>query len=133
MRKEPWQIEEVVTRMREAGDTVRRLPRPRGPAQFGNGWPDIVRDAREAYGYEEPRLRPPAPTPRAIDRMDEVFTWFAIFEDRVDEMRAVWFSVCLGISFAQTARILGVNRKTVRSRVWAGVQSIVAGLNKSLR
>lgn len=129
MRTEPWTQAEVSARLREAGDTVRRLPKPRGPSGYGSGWPDVVRDAREAYGYTEGKIRPPAPTPRAIDRMDEVFTWFQYLANNPDETRAVWIAVGCGVSFAQTARILGVYRKTIRLRVWAGVQRIVDGLN----
>lgn len=130
MRTEPWTVDEVVNRLREAGDTVRRLPKPRGPAAYGSGWPDVVRDAREAYGYTEGRIRPAAPTPRSIDRLDEVFGWFTYLEDRRDEMRAMWAAVGCGMSFSQTARITGVTRKTIRVRVWAAVQRIVDGLNR---
>ena len=130
-RTEPWTQDEVVSRLREAGETVRRLPKPRGPAGYGSGWPDVVRDCREAYGYTEGKLKPPPPTPRAIDRTDEVFTWFRFLEDQRDEMRALWIAAGCGVSFAQTARILGVNRKTVGVWVWAAAQRIAVGLNKS--
>lgn len=129
-RTEPWTQDEVVRRLREAGDTVRRLPKPRGPIGFGSGWPDVVRDAREAYGYTEGRLRPAAPTPRAIDRMEEVFTWFQYLADHTDEMRAMWLAVGCGLSFAHTARMMGVHRKTIRLRVWASVQRVSEGLNR---
>lgn len=128
-RSEPWTQEEIVQRLREAGDTVRRLPKPRGPAGYGSGWPDVVRDAREAYGYTEGRLKPAPPTPRAIDRTEEVFTWFRFLDGQRDEMRALWIAAGCGVSFAHTARILGIHRKTCRMWVWASARRIVAGLN----
>lgn len=132
MRTERWTHEEVQMRIREAGDTVRRLPKPRGPNGYGSGWPDVVRDAREAYGYTEGRIRPPAPSPRAIDRMEEVFTWFQFLADKPEETRAMWISVGCGVKHAHTARILGVHRKTIRLRVWAAVSRVVLGLNRSV-
>jgi hypothetical protein len=110
MRLEPWTREEVIGRFREAGDTVKRLPKPKGPASYGSGWPGVVQDARDAYGYTETRLRLAAPTPRAIDRMDEVFDWFRYFSDNPEEMRVVWLACGCGVSFAQCGRILGMTR-----------------------
>lgn len=130
-RLEPWTREEVINRFREAGETVKRLPRAKGPAQFGSGWPAIVQDARDAYGYTEATIRLAAPSPRAIDRTAEVFSWFRLFDGNVEEMRAVWLAAGCGISFSSVGRILGISRTTVRSRVWAGLQRVVAGLNKT--
>lgn len=130
MRFEQWTDNEIVCRIREAGDTVRRLPRPRGPAGYSSGWPDVVRDVRDAYGYTPSQIRPAAPTPRAIDRMDEVFTWFRFLEGRVDECRAMWLCVGCGMSFSQVGRVLGVSRTTIRTRVWGAVRLVSAGLNK---
>lgn len=125
-----WTREEIVKRFREAGDTVRRLPRAKGPDGYGSGWPPYVRDARDAYGYHAARLRLPAPTPGAIDRMHEVFGWFVHFDGREQEMRAVWACVGLGYSFSQAARVLGISRPTIRGRCWAGVERLVAALNR---
>lgn len=128
-RLEPWTRDEIIHRFREAGDTVRRLPRAKGPAQYGSGWPPIVQDARDAYGYTEATIRLAAPSPRAIDRMGEVFGWFRFFNGDIEEMRAVWLVAGCGISFTGVGRILGISKTTVRSKAWAGVERVVAGLN----
>lgn len=128
-RLEPWTEQEIALRLREAGDTVRRLPKPKGPAGYGSGWPEVVRDARDAYGYTPGSVRPAAPSPTAIDRMDEVFTWFRFLEGRPDECRAFWLAVGCGHSFPQTGRILGVSKTTVRARVWAAMRLVIEGLN----
>lgn len=129
-RLEPWTRDEIVSRFREAGDTVKRLPRAKGPASYGSGWPQIVQDARDAYGYTEARIALPAPSPRAIDRTYEVFSWFRFFDGDVDEMRAVWLCAGCGYSVANASRKIGVSRATIRSRARAGVYRIVAGLNR---
>lgn len=129
-RLEPWTRDEVVGRFREAGDTVRRLPRAKGPASYGSGWPPFVQDPRDAYGYTEATLRLPAPSPRAIDRADEVFAWFRFFDGDVEVMRTVWLCAGHGLSFAKVAGRLGTSKTIVRSRAWAGVERIVAGLNQ---
>lgn len=130
-RLEPWTRDEIVSRFREAGDTVKRLPRAKGPASYGSGWPQIVQDARDAYGYTEARIALPAPSPRAIDRTYEVFSWFRFFDGDVDEMRAVWLCAGYGLSFSSAARTMGVSRTTIRSRAWAGIERVVVGLNMS--
>lgn len=129
-RLEPWTAGEVVGRFREAGDTVRRLPRVRGPAVHVSGWPAFVQDPRDAYGYTEATLRLPAPSPRAIDRTDEVFSWFRFFGGDVEVMRSVWLCAGHGLSFAKAARKLGTSKTIVGARATAGVECIVASLNE---
>lgn len=124
-----WSHPEVVKRLRECGDTVRRLPPPRGPQGEQGFWPDVIRDASEAYGYTGATVRLPAPSPRAIDRMNECFTWFNFLADRPDEMKAMWLACGKGYKFSQVGRMLGIHRKTVRLRVWAAVTRVVNGLN----
>lgn len=128
-RLEPWTREEVVARFREAGDTVRRLPRAKGPAQYGSGWPEVVQDARDAYGYTEPTIRLPAPSPRAIDRTNEVFSWFRFFAGDVQIMRVVWLCCGMGFSFSEIARASGMSKNMVRAKAWAGVEMVMQGLN----
>lgn len=124
-----WTRDEVISRFREAGDTVKRLPKAKGPAMYGSGWPAIVQDARDAYGYTEATLRLAAPSPRAIDRTAEVFTWFRFFDGDVEVMRIVWLCAGLGFSFSQIARVSGTSRTTVRAKAWAGVEMVLQGLN----
>lgn len=131
-RIEPWTHEEVRARFREAGDTIRRLPRAKGPAQYGSGWPPIVRSYWEAYqsdSAEAPTIRLPAPSPKAIDRADEVFSWFRFFEGDVDAMRVVWLVCACRLSLRRIARDQQRSRDTVRALAWAGIQRVVHGLN----
>lgn len=120
--------EMVTARFAQAADTLRRLPRVNGPNGHGSAWPAVVHDCMTAYGYTEATVRLPPPRPRAIDAMDEVFTWFKFFIDR-DEALAVWLNCGRGMSLSQVARILGIHRETVRVKVFAGRSRIIAGLN----
>ena len=134
MTQQRWTPEQeaVVERFRDAAGTVRRLPRVKGPSTGACAWPEVVQDARDAYGYTSASLKLPAPSPRAIDRMDEVFTWFRYFEGR-DEMKVVWLVCGLGFSLREAARILGCGKSTVRRHVWVAVNRVIEGLSKEQR
>ena len=129
MRLEPWTHDEIRMRFREAGDTVRRLPRVKGPAGYGSGWPEMVRKYSEAYGYNEARLRPAPPSPRAIDRMEEVFTWFGYLDGSIQEMRALWLADACGFGWSQAGRVMRVSPTSVQRYVFAGSKRIAAALN----
>jgi hypothetical protein len=117
----------IVARTREAYDTLRRLPGGIGPAQLKAAWPEPVRNAIEAYGYTSDKPRLPPPRPSAIDRMDEVFTWFNFLTNR-EETRAYWLCAGAGLRFRKAANILGVSRETVRLRTYVAVERIRVGL-----
>jgi hypothetical protein len=69
--------ERVKARFEEAADTLRALrlgARDRPQAHLSH-WPDVVHQAMLAYGWNASRMRPPAPAPEAIDRLDETLAW----------------------------------------------------------
>tara|TARA_B100001559_G_C16451976_1_gene599717 strand:- start:946 stop:1386 length:441 start_codon:yes stop_codon:yes gene_type:complete len=53
----------------EAARTIMRLPSSKIQG-YGSGWPDWLRDADLAYGYNSERVRLGPPTGREIDRLD---------------------------------------------------------------
>lgn len=78
--------------LEEAAETLRRLPpgvrRPRLTS-----WPDVVRDSAGLLGPSaEGRVRPAAPTPGAIDRMDRVLAWLLACD--AEARRLVWARAC---------------------------------------
>jgi len=87
MAEAPWTPKRVAARLEEAADTLRRLP-PVRVQGYASNWPPIVRDAHEAYGWDETRVRLGPPAPDAIDRMDEALVWLRWLEP--DEVRLVW-------------------------------------------
>jgi hypothetical protein len=88
-----WTADLVRARLAEAADTLRRLPIPRGgfPSRLRASWPDVVQESFEiwiGYGRDNPRLRPAAPSPQAIQRLDETLTWLHVLDD--DERKIIW-------------------------------------------
>ena len=107
--------ESVAARLREAWDTLRRVPAQTVPA-LRSSWPQAVQDVADAYGYTPPTVRLSPASPQAIDRMMETFTWFKALEDAPHLTRAVWLTAAAGMGPRRAAHILGIHRDTVRAR-----------------
>lgn len=105
----------IAARLREAWDTLRRLPGNTVP-ELRSAWPEAVQDVADAYGYTQAIVKLPPPTPRAIDRMTETFTWFASLTDHPHLTRAVWLTAASGMGIRRAALTLGIHRDTVRAR-----------------
>jgi hypothetical protein len=91
MPDQPWTPSRVAERMEEAAATLQRLPAPRVRGYFST-WPPIVRDAWEAFGWEQTQVRLGPPSAEAIDRMDEALGWLHWLE--ADAARLVWLRAC---------------------------------------
>ncbi|MGH7864217.1 MAG: DUF6362 family protein, partial [Candidatus Binataceae bacterium] len=109
-----------------AWDTLRRVP-AHGVPSYRTAWPDFVQDFWEAYTVDAPRVRLPPASPRAIDRMHEVFGWFRFVQDR-DLTQALWACCGCGMGPRRAGYVLGCSRFTVARRRDEALQSIVAGL-----
>jgi hypothetical protein len=65
----------VRDRLADAADTLRRLPKPRGlERSLQSPWPDTLREWL-SYGLDRTQVQRSAPSPQAIDRLDEVLEW----------------------------------------------------------
>ncbi len=108
-----WTTTLVEARLREAAETLRRLPlaRPRG---YFTAWPEPVRSVSEAHGYTPARLRPPPPPPAAIDRLDEVLGWMGWLDD--EQIRLLWARAA-GVPWRPLCQRLGRGRTTAW-RLW---------------
>jgi len=70
-----WTVEDVRERLADAGDTLRRLPKPPGlERSLQAAWPDMLRDWL-AYGWDRTQVKRAAPSPQAITRLDETLAW----------------------------------------------------------
>ena len=125
-----WTRETVRLRMREAWDTLRRVP-VHGVPGFKTSWPDFVQDYYEAYGHTVVTVRLARASPRAIDRMNETFGWFRFLEDRAHLTKAVWLTCGAGMGPRRAGMVLGVHRDTVRARRDDGLDLIVEGLSRA--
>lgn len=120
-----WTPKLIEERFEEAADTLRRLPEDRVQGYFST-WPSIVRDTREAYGWDDVRVRMPPPAPDAIDRMDETFTWLPWLEP--DDARLVW-ARAKGTRWKEICWRFGVGRTTAWERWVAALCVIASRLN----
>lgn len=127
-----WTRDQIAARLREAWDTLRRVP-AHGVPGFRVSWPDIVQDAIDAYGYTAPIVRLARASPAAIDRMHETFGWFRFLEDRAHLAKAVWLTAGCGMGPKRAGAILGVHRDTLRARRDEGLDRIAEGLTREAR
>ena len=70
--------EYLTVRLEEAGRALIALPHSGYSPRLRQSNLELVRSAIEAYGWAERRIRPPIPTPEAIDAMDEAYAWLAL-------------------------------------------------------
>jgi DNA-directed RNA polymerase specialized sigma24 family protein len=111
----PHTRETVAARLREAWDTLRRVPAQSVPV-LRSHWPQAIQDVADAYGYTPATVRLSPASPQAIDRMMETFTWFRALENAPHLTRAVWLTAAAGMGPRRAAHLLGIHRDTVRAR-----------------
>lgn len=129
MEAGPWTREAVAARVREAWDTLRRVPAPRVPG-YRTAWPDFLQDYFEAYGHSSATFRLARASPRSIDRMHEMFGWFLFLRDRPHLSKALWLTCGAGMGPKRAGAVLGVHRDTLRTRRDEALDLIVDGLNR---
>jgi hypothetical protein len=120
-----WTIEDVAARFAEAADTGRRLPRVRVQGYF-NVWPELARDAWEAYPEETPEYRPLPPSPQAIERMLETMRWVQWLE--MEQRHLVWMRAQQR-EWKDIARRCGGCTRTSQRHWQRAVQSVTDRLN----
>lgn len=120
-----WTASMVEARFEEAAFTLRRLPDRRVPGYF-NTWPTIVRSVYEAFGWERARMPRIAPSPEAISRMEETFTWLAWLEP--DDARIVWLRA-ENVPWKPICWRVGLSRKTAWQRWVAALQTVASRLS----
>ena len=113
-----WTPRRVAVRFEEAADVMARLPNERVPGLYGL-WPRIV-SATVTSG------RPAAPSPEAIDRMDEVVGWLCWLEP--EERRLVWLRA-EGLPWKRITHRLGIGRTTAWQRWTMALLKIASRLN----
>lgn len=82
---------EVKRRLREAATTfwAWHANQPKvGPKAYGSNWPAVVREAAEAYGYNDLDVKAAVPSAYAISRMEEAMEWLNWLEK--DDRWLLW-------------------------------------------
>ena len=113
-----WTPRRVAVRFEEAADVMARLPNERVPGLYGL-WPRIVSATMTSGG-------PAAPSPEAIDRMDEVLGWLCWLEP--EERRLVWLRA-EGLPWKRITHRLGIGRTTAWQRWTMALLKIASRLN----
>ena len=130
----------VEARWIEAGTALMALDvRGTRPAGYVSGWPDIVREAVEAYGYGQEQVRPQPPSARQITLMDEVFAWINFIpRDRYVLRRIVLVrALCNPLtgrqlySWRRIGRLIGADHRAVQQWHGQGIDLIVRHLASS--
>lgn len=127
-----WTAEAVRERLEEMAATLRAYRVAVGPAGYRSYWPTIVRSAWESYldpdgKPQEARLRRPAPSGRAIDRMDQAIAWFALLDARDRKLVWAWAN---GAAWWRLADRWGRNERTLRRWLDGALAVIVGALNE---
>jgi hypothetical protein len=123
-----WNRERVAQRLKEACDTLRRLPEQtvRG---YISSWPEMIADVAQGEFEGAVVSRLAAASPQAIDRMHEVFGWFVSLKDKPHLAIALWLTSGRGMGPARAGKIIGAHRDTVRRRRDEALDQMVAALN----
>ena len=124
-----WTRDHVAARLREAWDTLRRVPTPR-LSELKSYWPQVIQDVAEAYGYTPATVRLSPASPKAIDRMHETFTWFRFLEGKPHLTKAVWLTAACGMGPHRAGMILGIHRDTARTRRDEALDRIAEGVQR---
>ncbi len=124
-----WTASMVEERFEEAAHTLCRLPDTHVPGYF-NTWPVVVRSVYEAFGYERARMPRIAPSPQAISRMEETFTWLTWLDP--DDARIVWLRG-EGVPWKPICWRVGLSRQTAWRRWVAALVTVSNRLSASQR
>lgn len=115
-----WDEKLVRAWLREAADTLRRLPPARMRPRL-TSWPEVVRDSAASLGPPPRAARPAAPSPRAIDRMETVLAWLVACDG--EARRIVWARAC-GVPWRRLEDIDGRSHVTLRKVEDRGIRAI---------
>ena len=129
-----WEPGHVRAWIREAMETLRRLPLPRDgrPRRPSSHMPDVLRELVEAYGYDDDRGRArTAVSPREIGRLDQVLDWLIRLADRRDAV--VVTGLALGLNLRAAGRLVGRSHEWCRQRERSVVEEIARRLNEDRR
>ena len=129
----------VVARLEAAGRCLlaMRLSQP-GPRPIRTGGLDFVREALEAYGWQDIKIRPAIPSPAEITAMDEALAWLSLIPNDRYVLRRIVGARCLMdplrnrhvYTWRRLATTLGADHKAVQQWHAKGIAAIVDGLRR---
>lgn len=131
----------VITRLEEAGATLLALPQSGFSTRLRTSSLDILRGAVEAYGADEARIRPPAPSGRKIDEMEQALAWIPLIPLQRYVLRRIVGARALVnpmtgrhvFTWRRLAASVGADHKAVQRWHAQGVVMIVTALAETQR
>jgi hypothetical protein len=122
----------IVLRLEDAGRVLLALPMRGHSTALRTGHPEVVHEAIEAYGWNDARGRPAAPSAAQITRMDEALAWLALIPNTRQELRRVVGRRMLIhplndrhlYSWRQIGREFGISHHTAESWHRQGIEAI---------
>ena len=131
----------VITRLEEAGATLLALPQSGFSTRLRTSSLDILRGAVEAYGADEARIRPPAPSGRKIDEMEQALAWIPLIPLQRYVLRRIVGARALVnpmtgrhvFTWRRLAASVGADHKAVQRWHAQGVAMIVTALAETQR
>lgn len=126
-----WTTGDVQDRLESAADVMRQLPSVK-PQGYFNAWPDYTYSfADQTYSFadqvgQEPEMKRPRPTPRAITECEEAILWLRWLE--IDDAKLVWARADR-TAWKPICWRFGVSRTTAHRRWKHGLSVIVWRLN----
>ncbi|MGE0108168.1 MAG: DUF6362 family protein [Bdellovibrionales bacterium] len=118
-------VKDVADRIEQAANTMKKLPKVKVQGYF-NAWPTIVREAMEAYGWEDNHMRPSPPSAKHITEMEEVMIWLLWLER--EEVRLIWMRA-EGVRWKRLSLELGWSVRKLQYDWKIGLMKIVHRLN----
>lgn len=110
--KQKLDEQQVISRLKEAVSTMRRLPPVRVQGYF-NAWPDMVYTEIEIMRMDRKPKTWPA-TPEAISNMEEAILWLNLLET-VEDRKIVWMRAS-NIPWDIISKTFGFSRVTANKK-----------------
>ena len=106
-----WTRAQVEERLEMAADVMHALPGVK-PQGYFSTWPEYLHTFADKVG-QQPEMRRPRPSPRAITEAEEAMLWLRWLEP--DDARLVW-SRAQGTAWKPICWQLGISRATAHRR-----------------
>ena len=126
----------VVARLEAAGATLLALPQTGFSTRLRSSSLDVVRSALDNYSFSEARIRPPAPSGKEIDEMEQALAWIPLIPLERHVLRRIVGARTLVnpmtgrhvFAWRRLATSLGADHKSVQRWHAQGIAMIVAAI-----
>jgi hypothetical protein len=124
--KRPITASDLEDLFEDAARTLRRLPNPpgSGPKGYGSFWPEYIHEAKDAYGYEDARMRV-IPSSADIATMEICLDWLRLVNP--DDAKIIWLR-----AEGHRWRVVCIEAGCVRQTAWRRWVAALATIAKKV-